>query len=503
MEIKSGKNYIKYFVAGLITFVYFLFNLFFLQRSLDHDSVVYTNNVRWMMIVNKNFFNPHHLHFEISGIYFHKYMNKDKTVHKFKYLMFNLRMRSLLIACLGIFALIILLTKLTNSLGYGVLGALLACFTHGYLYNAAKIDTAIFPLAWIGVVFWMFYELTTKKNVIIFYINSLILGVCFFIGIMFHQYFVLVSVSITVMFFIPDKIFFLKIKSPDFVTIKQNKSESIFKKSFKQRAKSFTIIVLVTSILTTGAYFWSGAVYYGLPFKKDHKAKVDSLWKKLTFQKWLFAYRTKRRSSETWGDGFSKFHPKLVLRGVTDAFLSQKHTLKYNKIKRFNYDLKNIGNRAQIAHNALAVFLALFFVIFILFFIPALKKYKYIFGAFVLNFILFSLLGVYWEPYYFEFWLIPAVLVIVIFTLLLNTAADKLKIITGKLSHIAFYFLLFAFLYIFFLHNLKYYVVPHSFKLPVEGLTKEDREKNAHYFSQGIYKYPYDPYKNFKKRGYK
>jgi hypothetical protein len=107
-------NFYSIVFAITLGVVYFLVLFSNLQRQLDHDQIVYTNNIR-SFFVGKQFVNPHHLHFEPTGFYFHRFLTQHFPDYLGTNLMFHLRIRSLLFASIGISACFLYLYLLTQK----------------------------------------------------------------------------------------------------------------------------------------------------------------------------------------------------------------------------------------------------------------------------------------------------------------------------------------------------------------------------------------------------
>ncbi|HMZ67649.1 MAG TPA: hypothetical protein PLF66_26420 [Leptospiraceae bacterium] len=97
----KSRNFHVILFSLFIGILYFLILFSNLQRQLDHDQIVYTNNIR-SFFVEKQFVNPHHLHFEPTGFYFHKFLLSNFSDYLGTNLIFHLRIRSLLVASIGI-----------------------------------------------------------------------------------------------------------------------------------------------------------------------------------------------------------------------------------------------------------------------------------------------------------------------------------------------------------------------------------------------------------------
>ena len=488
--------YIKYLVAIALSLFYFLFNFQYMQRFLDYDQIVYANNIKNMYRKNHiTLFNPHHLHFEYTGKIFNDLIIKYFGKYGFNDMVFNLRIRSLIIGCLGIFASVILLIKITKKISLGVIGSLLIGFGHCYIVYTTKVDTGIFPSSWFVVMLWFGYELYHAKRFV--YLLSIIVGFLCFIGLMFHQYLGFLCFALFVALILPKRFFDITIFKPQFEIIKKSKEKltAIIEVSQKKRIISAVILTIVATILTIMAYLYAGKVVYNLSFDKPNPKESRGIFKTYTFTQWLFFY--KYVGSE-WGTGIKKFNPKASIYGVTDSFLSQREVGdKYKKIYKFEYNLKDPFNKNTISYTLIIIFFVVI-LFFTLFFFPELiKKYGRIFVVLIITMIIYPLFTTYWEAQYFEFWIIPYINFIIIAVLVINHLLDKITNLK-QLRLIPYCFLLLMLVNISF-HNIKYHLIPYCNSVITEGTALWEESYYNNLDSKSVYINPDNPYKINKK----
>jgi hypothetical protein len=189
-----GKNpllkpfFLRPLVALFIAVLYFLFHLHFMPRFIDWDSSAYLNNI-WKALRSIDYllFNPHHLHVEVSGVLFQQWMLGAFGRYGFTDLLFNMEIRSLLFACVGVFFAVLYFWNITGKAAWAVLGSLLIGFTHVYLNYATKVDTAIFPASLFIGVAWLIRRMETirGRRVLLLAASG---GGILFLGVMAHQY---------------------------------------------------------------------------------------------------------------------------------------------------------------------------------------------------------------------------------------------------------------------------------------------------------------------------
>ncbi len=478
------KRHAPLLAALFISLLYFLFHFHFMQRYIDYDQVVYANNI--IKAVKKPFVNPHHLHFEISGKYFHQFMVKYFGDYGFTDLTFNLRLRSLIFGCMGIFITLLYITSLTGRFVWGFLGTMLVAFTHGYLLYTPKVDTAVFSTTWLIVMLYSGHLLLKTRRFVV--IAAITTGLVLFTGIMLHQYLGFTCAALFFGIVLPDSLFTKKLRRPP-LRILRKKREGNERMSGRERLVAASVMTLVTTLLTVSAYFAAGRIYLNLSFDKTDTS-WNHVYSYLTFQEWLFFYVTK----DEWGKTESGKRVEETFRGITDAFLSpRKPGPKWNRDLRFNYNLKEGADGKSLVFNLLAIYLGTSVLLLLLFLPGLLKRYGRDLIPLILNLVFFSSLAGYWEPFYLEFWVIPAVNFIFLSILLFNHIGEKGALLLGRFSHIPLYSSVLILITLFTGHNIRYNVVPQSRELNFFGV---GIWKNSEYYMKLTGRKIYRNYKN-------
>lgn len=474
-------------LSGLI---YGLFHMHFMQQFADTDQVAYTSNISYSFSPGAfPVYNPHHLHFEIGGKIFHKWMVKHFGSAGFTDLVFNLRLRSLLAACLGIVFSVLFFRDITGKLIWGLLGAALIGSCHAYLLYATKIDTAIFPASALILILWLFHKMTTVRRGLL--LHSVAAGAVLFAGVMAHQYMAFTCIAVCLCLMLPAGLFPDHKRLVPFVVF-ATKGKPQIDSSGGRRMLSVLVAAVLALALIAAAYFYAGKTEYNLFFDKPNIAKSHGGWRHITFQKWIFAYEL----AVGWGRGIKDFDPKHPFRGFTDAFLAQKSGPKWNQNPNFQYDGQDLFSPAAIVHNQLAIFyvLALGGAIF---FLPALwRRYRRITLLLLLCTITYFLFFTYWEPFHLEFWLIPSMLICVWLVLELNLLAETISSRLGAISRLPFYVYTLILIFLFLSHNALYHLAPYSRTRITQGVSREWFQKRFQRFFKGrVYKYPDNVYR--------
>lgn len=494
LQTKKHRSIVtKYIVALILSAMYFVFHLHYMQQFMDWDQTAYLNNILNSFKPGRYpTYNPHHIHFELGGKIFHELIMANLRNKESTDITFNNRIRSLLAACIGIFFAVLFLKNVTGRIMWGVIGGLLVGLCHGYLHYATKVDTAIFPTAGLIVTLWIFNKLENAEKYII--PLSIITGLILSIDIVFHQLMVFVCFSLVISIMLPSWLFQKNNKFSPFVIYKENKNSKIHHRH-RFRFLAVIFITMTTVILVSGVYFKAGISEYNLSLNNKNRSGGRGRFWYYSFQRWLFMYEF----APYWGNGFTEFNPKSPFRGFTDSFVSQrnKRIYRHNAYYRFSYNLKNLFHEKHITHNSVAFF-CLFSFFGSLLFIPfMLRRYGRILFIFFLCILLFSVFNTYWEGYHLEFWLMPCVLVCFLGIFILNLIGEKLQLILKNVSQFPGYAIIITFIFILFSHNIEYYLYPYSIykKLETVNLVWEP-DYYMKLFSTVIYKNPDNPYKD-------
>ncbi len=470
------KTFYAILFAITLGVVYFLLLFSNLQRQLDHDQVVYTNNIR-SFFVGKQFVNPHHLHFEPTGFYFHKFLTQNFPDYLGTNLMFHLRIRSLLFAAIGISACFLYLYLLTRKYLVAFIASFAIGFQHGYLSYAAKNDTGIYPASWLFVMLLAGLALYHSRYSIYF---SCFAGLVLFAGVMFHEYMVGSCIALFIGLLLPDSIFQLKIPTA-FERIKLR--ESKIEVSLLRRYVSLLFLFLFCFIPTAWVYLWGGRVVWQLEYN-------EALY---SFQNWIFGYLV----GSPYGRAITKYIPEYSMRGFTDAFFARTDGIQYNAYTDFQFQLTSFTNRVEVTHTLLPSMILVFLLILIFFFFKLTRFYGRTFFILILHFLFFLFIGIDIEPHYFEFWIIPALLFTVFFALFWNYLAEQAKeyFVLAPIRTLAGVGLFISALLVS-VHNYQYELILHSRNFKTEGVYGKIGETPIEYFKSSVnYKYPNDPYK--------
>ena len=452
-----------------------------LQRFLDHDQAVYAMNV-WSCNGYKGdyFVNPHHLHFEAGGWWFHTFLNRFPEYFSDN-ILFHLRLRSLLFGMIGVFAVYFYIWLVSRKYFISVSAALCAAFTHGYLDYSAKNDTGIYPAAWLYVmmIFGYFIKSTNHK----YYLLSILTGFVFYIGVMAHEYMLFACVSIFFYLLIPDRISF-----PSFSSFSTQSPKKGFSAGYIRKTVSLFFIFLFCFIPTAQTYLWGGRIIFKLEFNNRY----------YSFQDWLFGYLI----GSPYGKEVSKFNPELSFKGFTDALFARIDGINYSRKLDFLYNFSGISDSVSLTHTAVISFI-LFSAAASFFFFPfLLRRFGREYILLVMNTVFFIFIGIDIEPFYFEFWIIPAMLAVQMAAFLFIWISERVDSfeIAKPFRYVLFLpFILFSALIIS--HNYNYELKLHSRNFLSEAVQGNFPNHRIEYFRyRYLYKNPDEPYKEIDAR---
>ncbi|MBN2443764.1 MAG: hypothetical protein JXJ04_20550 [Spirochaetales bacterium] len=490
-SIKMKIRYIRYLPGIFLCILYFIFHFHFMPQYVDWDQALYGHNIIIGVTHNTTpIFNPPHLHEEIGGIFFHRLMESVLGKAGFTDIIFNNRIRSLIFACIGIYFTFLFLKNITGKTIWGFSGGLLVSVCHGYMVFSTKVDTAIFPVTGIIVTLWLLNRIEyAKKHVIIY---SILAGIILFIDIMFHQYLGIACVIFCIAISLPPYFFPVKPLWKNFIKIRNEKKPEIDEIP-RTRYSATGIIILICLVLTGAAYFYTGVAVYKLPFDKPSPIAHNGPFKNIIFQKWIFLYGL----FGGYGHGYKSWNPMKPFRGYTNAFLSPtvEQKKRYDTLT-FQYNIRNFFKKESFIYNQVAIFSIIGLICPLIFIVLMWKRYRRSFFFIMSSLIIFILFTTYWEPYYYEFWLIPCFFICILAIMFCNLIGEGLSLFFRRFAQTPFYVYIFFIILCLFSFNSERHIIPYSRERRMEELyppwTLADFLK---LYSTTIYKHPDDPYK--------
>jgi hypothetical protein len=211
----------------------------------------------------------------------------------------------------------------------------------------------------------------------------------------------------------------------------------------------------------------------------------------VTFQEWIFFYKI----IGSWGNtAYEELDYRQSFRGLTDAFLAPplEHE-KWNKSLEFAYDIGNFSSPQTVVHNLLAV-LMLLLPVSLLWLLPALYR-RY--GPDVLLLLLcaagFTALAVHWEPFYVEFWVLPALMYSLLLVLVCSYLSECLGRFLSPLGALPLQAAAVMTVLLLFAHNLQFHLAPYADTVRVQGVGVWKPEKYLFISAPEMYRHPQQP----------
>ena len=510
--------------GAVLSVLYGLYLFQNVQLFADYDQMVYLNNVKHALN-DVTLYNPHHIHFEELGREFHLFMTRNFGDAGFTDLSFNLRLRSAFTAVLGFFFAFLFSAYATRNVILGAAGALAVGFSHGYIHYATKVDTPIFPAAAFILILAAFVLVNQTRRFVI--PAAVLLGVAFFIGVVMHQYIAIACVVTGLMMFVPDldridlpfrpfarraRVKFGGARRVGGTGPPRGREQPRLYRRYGLRIAATLVAGAVGIAMIVGAYLWVGKGIYNLRWAgEEDTGQSVGLYRYGTFQQWLFSYAT----TDSWGYGLEFFHPWRTARGFTDAFVTQYEPhLKYNQNREFGYDLDDPLKEGAVPYNLVGFFTIGSVALSILLFPFLLKRYGRIFLLLLFMLIPYFLFFTYWEPFYFEFWLVPVISMALLGLIIVNyigeavargfvrltqggaltrsrpARGDRPAGLGGFLGRLPAVLAFCVFVGVIATHNISENVIPYSREEQREGTGSWTEERVREMYSEGVYRRP-------------
>ncbi|MBX7057019.1 MAG: hypothetical protein K1X75_03060 [Leptospirales bacterium] len=466
-------------LAALLACAYALLQLRYLQSFLDYDQFVYLRNM--LASYRLPFYNPHHLHFEMGGVWFHKLLQTWTAQSVFDDFTFHQRLRSILAATCGVFFSALYLRRACQSAAMALLGAACGAMAHGYLHYAAKVDTAIFPVAWLPLCLWHADRLYRNESHT--FLGAAFLGLLLAIGALLHQALLLAAPALLLAWLAPLPAR-LRWRA---LSIERCNADNTLNIRWRRRLLAAALSAFCLLAGVSGAYYCAGRIHYNLPLDQPNIAQVrGTTWNGYTLQTWFFAYLNKESPfrPQQWN-----WRPLMMARGFSDALLSPPGPLpRYRREGPAPFAFAAPLDRQRLPYNLLAIFTLLVAALQLLLWRSCWRRFGRSWLALCLLLPSFLFFAGAIEPFYFEFWLLFCAVAIWISALCLaclQELARKLRL--GALSAAPGAALLAAAL-LLSIHNLRYSLLPHAGAIYSEGLDRRRPEQVRYFSSEAIYR---------------
>ena len=297
-------------------------------------------------------------------------------------------------------------------------------FARGYLSYSSLNDTPmIHSVLCISLFFLLYYYRGAKHKKTLL----VMLGLLHALTVLFHQVNLLFfPVSAFFILFVQDN---LKIKT----------------KILNLAVYTLTLMAVVVSLyLYVGLFIMKASLYGG------HNITWFNIKGAGNFLNWLSFYVHKG----VWGKGFEGNALGKVFSGFSNALCHSGKT-------DYFFDFTNLLNPKNAALNVSFLFLILSLILFFAFFVKLYKKYGAIIGSLLIWGVIYFAFYSWWEPEYFEFWLVNVSILFIMGFFVFNYITDLVKnkfVLKIGTNFISYSLILAVFLILFSanLHNVLY-----------------------------------------------
>ncbi len=422
-KITKKKKGVAVIICVLIMLFYFLFNLKYLSMFIDRDIHAYTQNVEQGRLVNM--FNPHHIMFDYFGFLFFK--ATQSTGNLAADALFNQRIKNLMFASLGTGLIFLFLFFMSGHIFLSLIFTGFITFARGYLSYAGLNDTPLIHTVLCVLLFFSlrYYDKVKRKTVFV-----ILLAFFHSIVIFFHQANVL---------FFPVIIFYI------FMSFRNV--------SLKQRFVHVFTYVSVLIFVVASVYLFVGLFIIKTSLFGGYNVTYFGIKGTGNFLTWLSFYA----HQGVWGAGHHGNALNKIIFGLFGAIVQGVSKARF----RENYfDFTDFFSEKYSPVNVLFMFVLFFFIMYLTLFKQLYKKYGVITGALLIWFVIYFVFFSWWEPEYFEFWLVTVstlfIMIFFVFSYLLDIVKEKFLI---KICANAVAFTLLILSLIILAGNNYYYVV--------------------------------------------
>ncbi|EQA36065.1 putative membrane protein [Leptospira inadai serovar Lyme str. 10] len=419
---------------GCLAGALFLFDLRFLSRHYDWDSIVYAHNINtdkaW-----KVFFNPHHIGFESTGYLYLKFW---RWIHGPDSFMFGLRLRTLFFAILFIFVLMATYWRLYKDFVGAVLLGLGVHCTQGFWFYAQHNDTPLIHSC-LTACLYLFCVWNAKHG--------------WSTGKLFFAFFL----QVWNVYFHQSDTIFLTLVPASLLFAKEWQGAEF---EFSRKMKLIPIYLIAVVFTLTLSYLFVGFII----LERDLTSPPTN---EKNFANWLFLYAAQERWGAAKG---AKDYVMNFYRGIGDAFLNFEGVKNGLRIKIANpTDLKALPYNLNLGFWVACIGLALANCV------RLWRNFKIEMTLLALWLLPSLFFYTWWEGYFFEFW-VSTVIGLLIFSALVirSFLFEHLYFGTRAIGHI----LLLAYLLLLLCINFTFSTYPRSERPTVsfiEGI--EDKYK--------------------------
>ncbi len=389
------KAWARALIAVLIAFVLFLgftyFNLENLARNLGYDEVYYFFWVdNWE---NYQVYYPHHLLFAPVSVLYQKWFTGLTGIENTAFIQ---KYKNILALSAGVSLFFLLFYLHSGRMLLSFLLALSIGISASVWNDSQHHETALIPgliinLAMLSLVFYRKFRIPLVFVAVLAAVNSF--------AILLHQAF-LFSV-------IPPFLVFL------FTPAGKESRRKVLHRIM--RASVYTVLMIV---MVGGTYFYIGFVKLDLRLKDNPKGVQTYMALPIDGNFYKYFYLLK--GHDKWG-GKSESVLQDGMNGYISSFIVTFRTWKVNP--------ERTDEPARFSSHVALIFIVATLGSFIVFLIPAVRRYGVLFPALLVWLAIGSLFIFWWEPWYIEHWLYITILTWVLIFLVCTSVLDQMSIV--------------------------------------------------------------------------
>ncbi len=382
-------------IAVLIFLGFVHFNLEHLARNLGYDEVYYffwVNN--WE---NYQVYYPHHLLFTPSSVAFQKYFTEATGIENTAFIQ---TLKNILALSVGVSLFFLMFYLHSRRLLLSFLLAVSIGLSASVWHDAQHHETALIPgiiinLAMLSLVFYRNFRVPVVFICIFAAANSA--------AILLHQAF-LFSVI------------------PPFLVFLFTSSGKEYRRKVVKRLCRTALYTVLMIAMVGGAYFYVGFVKLNLRLTDNPEG--EQRYMALPIDGNFYKYFYLLKGHDKWG-GKSETVLQDGMNGYISSFIVTFRTWKVNPTKAHEPE--------RFSSHVALIFIVAALGAFIVFLIPAIKRYGVLLPALLVWMILGALFIFWWEPWYIEHWLYITILTWVLLFLVCTSALEAVPVLPLRL----------------------------------------------------------------------
>lgn len=378
--------------AFLLSTGYSLFNLKHLSRSLGYDEVYY---LYWVDDWDDyQMYYPHHLLFVANSALFQRHFTRLTGITNTAFIQ---KLKNNLFVSLGLGLFFLLFYAHSRRFWLSLTIAVSIGLSASLWRDAHHHETAAIPGMTINLTMLLLLFYRKFRHPAVF---SALFAVLNGFAILLHQVYVFSMAAVLLV------LLFTKPEADVRFSTLRNLSRSL-------------LYLSVVLVVAGGAYYYVGFVKLGLRLKDNpHGTQRLRYFEDIPINGNFVRYFYLIKAREKWGE----IRPSSLQQAVSGYGSSFIITFQPDKV-----DLRDFLDSERLPSNMSAAAIGTFLAGFVLFFIPALRRYGMLYPALLLWMAAGSVFIYWWEPWYIEHWIYITILTWVLVFLVSTTVIEAIK----------------------------------------------------------------------------